>query len=90
MPLLPSLYRSDEGERAWSVTHAAVYGAVIGVLAAVFKIFGPQHVTAGLADLPATLALVAVAGLGFALLCAGAAALRNLIARHLLWHESGP
>jgi uncharacterized membrane protein YfcA len=88
--MLPSFYRSDETDRPWRVTYAAIYGAVIGVLAAVFKIFGPQHVTAGLSDWSATLALVVVAGLGFAALCAAAAALRNFIARHLIWHESGP
>jgi hypothetical protein len=86
MPL-PSLYQTDENDRPWSVMRAAVYGAVIGVLAAAFKAFGPQRLASGAADLIDTLLQIAVAAFGFALLCAVAAIARNFIARHLIWRE---
>lgn len=83
MPI-PSLYLSGDGPRAWSVYRAAAYGAGIGALAALFKTFGPLH-AAG----PAAASFLQIAGaaLAFALLCAGAAALRNLIARRFIWRE---
>ena len=59
---------------------AALYGAGIGLLAALIKFFGPFH-AAGRA-LPVVLE-IAVAVLGFAALCAGAALLRNLLAQQL-------
>jgi hypothetical protein len=78
--MLPSLYTSGEGVRAWSPARAAAYGAGIGVLAALLKIFGLRHDSAGTAQV---LELAAVA-LAFALLCAGAAALRNFLARRVI------
>jgi hypothetical protein len=89
MPL-PSLYVSSDSARAWSVARAAVYGAAIGVLAALFKTLGPFRVAAGgsLAEnLTATFLEIAIATLAFATLCAGACALRNFIARRLLWSD---
>ena len=81
MPL-PSFYVSGDKPQAWSITRAAAYGAVLGVVAGLIKTFGPSH------QAIATNALeIAGAALGFALLCAGAAALRNFIARRLIWPE---
>lgn len=84
--LLPSLHRSETPERAWKVSHAALYGAVVGALAALFKTFGPLRAgTAG--ALTNRLAEIAVAALFFALLCVAAAMLRNFLARRLIWNE---
>jgi hypothetical protein len=61
-----------------------VYGGVIGAGAAAFKLFAPWSV-------PHTLAVIVEelvgAALAFALLCGLAAALRNFIARRLVWPE---
>ncbi len=78
MPL-PSLYLSSDKAREWSVARAAAYGAALGLAAGLLKTFGPlRHGT------PDGLEVVG-AILGFALLCAVAAALRNVIARRLIW-----
>jgi hypothetical protein len=78
--MLPSFYVSEHKAREWSVTRAAGYGAALGLLAGLFKILDPLHqgVAAGALD-------VVIAIGGFAVLCAGAAALRNAIARRLIW-----
>jgi hypothetical protein len=81
--MLPSLYTPGEGARAWSLARAAAYGAGIGALAALLKIFGLRHDGAGAAQVW-ELAEVALA---FALLCAGAAALRNFLARRVIWPQ---
>jgi hypothetical protein len=60
------------------------YGAGIGALAALVKIFGLRQ---GGAD-AAQFWELAEAALAFALLCAGAAALRNFLARRLVWPQS--
>jgi hypothetical protein len=80
--MLPSLFVSGEKAQAWSVSRAVAYGAGIGALAALFRTFGPLH-TAGLGANPVW--EIAGAAFGFAFLCAGAAALRNIIARRLIW-----
>ncbi len=71
--------------RPWNTARAALYGGLIGVAAAAFKSFAPFY---GLAGAPrswiATLEEFAGAGLAFALLCAVAAALRNLVMRRLM------
>jgi hypothetical protein len=87
MPL-PSLYVSGNGARAWSVVRAGAYGAGIGAVAALFKAFAPLRGT-GLAGERSTANFMEIVGvaLAFALLCAGAAALRNFIARRLIWPE---
>jgi hypothetical protein len=79
MPL-PSLYVSRDKPREWSIARAAAYGAALGAIAGLFKtmIYSHQHVAVGVAEF-------AGAVLGFALLCAGATALRNFIARWLIW-----
>jgi len=84
MPL-PSLFKSEIPARPWNVAHAAVYGGVIGALAAAFKTLGQFRLDGeGLAG---WLVEIGGAALAFALLCAGAAALRNFIARRLIWHD---
>ena len=78
---IPSLYLSKDAVRPWSISRAAAYGAGIGALAALFKAFGPGHGTIP----PVETALqIAIAIPGFAILCGGAAALRNLVARRLI------
>jgi hypothetical protein len=83
MPL-PSLFVSADGARAWRASRAALYGAGIGAAAAFLKTLGPLR-EPHLAFM--TLAEIAGAAVGFALLCAGAAALRNAIARRLIWPD---
>jgi hypothetical protein len=78
--MLPSRFASEENSRPWSVPRAALYGAGIGVLAALIKIFGPFH--SGDPAFPLALE-IGVAALAFALLCAGAALLRNRLMRRL-------
>jgi hypothetical protein len=78
--MLPSLFRSDEEARPWSVPRAALYGAGIGLLAALIKTLGPFH--AAEPALPLALE-ICIATAAFALLCAGAALLRNLMAQQL-------
>jgi len=81
MPL-PSLYISGDKPRQWSVARAAAYGAALGAVAALLKTlaYAQQHAAISVAE-------IAGAVLGFALLCAGAAALRNFVARRLIWPE---
>lgn len=78
--MLPSFHISQDKAREWSITRAASYGAALGLFAGLFKIFDPLHqgVAAGALD-------IVIATAGFALLCAGAAALRNVVARRLIW-----
>jgi hypothetical protein len=88
MPL-PSLYASGDAVQAWSIPRASACGAILGALAAVLRIFWPFHVagfsaTSAVAKLAASFFEIGAAALGFALLCAGAAALRNFIARRLI------
>ncbi len=80
MPL-PSFFAPGNSTRVWSITRAAVYGAGIGALAALFKTLGPRH-EAG--SVPADFLEIAAAALAFALLCAAAAALHNFFARRLI------
>jgi hypothetical protein len=81
MPL-PSLYVSGDKPREWNVARAAAYGGLLGAGAGSFKTLGLSH-QAIATSVPE---IVGVA-LGFALLCAGATALRNFIARRLIWPE---
>ena len=84
--MLPSFYRSDDPARAWNVTHACALGALLGVVAALFRTLGPF--AAGVQrSLPDNLLEIGLAAVAFALLCAGAAILRNFVARHMVWHE---
>jgi apolipoprotein N-acyltransferase len=81
MPI-PSLYISRDGAQTWSVSRAAAYGAGIGALAALFKTMGPFHHVGSAA---ANFLQIVGAALAFAILCAGAAVLRNFVARRLVW-----
>lgn len=81
MPL-PSFYLSQEQGRSRSVPRAAAYGGGLGALAAVLKTFGLLH---GAGSAAMHVAQIAGAAAAFALLCAGAAALRNFVARRLIW-----
>jgi hypothetical protein len=79
MPL-PSLYVSEDKPREWSVRRAAMYGAALGLLIGLFKSVDPLH------QGRATGAVEIVGAItGFAVLVAGAAALRNAIARRMIW-----
>ena len=80
--MLPSLFASDENARAWSVSRAAAYGAAVGALAALFKTLGPFHAAGSMA---ARALEIGEAALVFALVCAAAAILRNVVARRLIW-----
>jgi hypothetical protein len=78
--MLPSFHLSHDKARDWSVRRAALYGAALGLLGGLFKTVDPLHqgsATGALEIIGATL--------GFAVLCAGAAALRNAVARRLIW-----
>jgi hypothetical protein len=81
MPL-PSFYVSGDKPREWSITRATLYGTALGAIAGLFKTVAHahQHVAISVAE-------IAGAVLGFALLCAGATALRNVIARRLIWPD---
>jgi len=82
--LFPSLFNSAGDGRSWSLPRAACCGAAIGALAAVFKSFALQQTAASAASARE----IAAAALGFALLCAGAAALRNFLAQRFVWPAS--
>jgi hypothetical protein len=91
MPL-PSLYVSGDKARAWSIARGAAYGAVLGALAGIFKRFAPLREASPLSGQTsekflAGIAEIAGAALGFALLCAFATAVRNVIARRLVWRD---
>jgi hypothetical protein len=80
MPL-PSLYRGNKNAQDWRVMRAAAYGAGIGAAAALFKMLAPagERISS-----PARLLEVVEAAFAFALLCAAAALVRNLLARHFV------
>jgi hypothetical protein len=80
MPL-PSLYSGNEGAHDWRLTRAAAYGAGIGVMAALFKMLGP---TGERISSPASFLEVVEAAFAFALLCAAAAFVRNMLARRFV------
>jgi hypothetical protein len=81
MPL-PSLYISGDKPRQWSVTRAAAYGAALGAVAALLKTLALSHQA-----IATSVPEIAGAAVGFALLCAAATALRNFVARRLIWPE---
>ena len=79
MPL-PSLYVSGDKPREWSIARGATYGAALGAVAGLFKTLGLMHQA-----IATSIPEIAGVTLGFALLCAGATALRNFVARRLIW-----
>ncbi len=83
--LLPSRQLKAASAQPWSIPRASAYGAVIGMLAATVKSLGLAR--DGVAH-GGSLAEIAGAAVGFALLCAGAAAARNFIARRLIWRDA--
>lgn len=85
MPL-PSLFRSQNAARPWNLAYAALCGGGFGALAGLLKTLNPFR-PAPAENLTNHLTDIALAALGFALLCVAAAALRNFIARHLIWHD---
>ena len=90
--MLPSFYLSGDKGQVWSVARAAAYGGCIGAIAALFKVLGPLHepfaASKRMGDLLASAPETAAAAVGFALLCAAAAALRNFLAQRLIWPQS--
>jgi hypothetical protein len=91
MPL-PSLHPSNhprsanDQRREWSIARAAAIGAALGVMTSLFRALDPLHQAGGASATLATgVARIAGAALGFAVLCAAAAALRNFIVRRLVW-----
>jgi hypothetical protein len=61
-----------------------LYGAIVGIAAAAFKLAAPWNGTHSFVSIAEELVGAALA---FALLCGLAAALRNFIARRLIWRE---
>lgn len=91
MPLLPSFYVAKDGVHPWSVGGWAVGGAALGAVAGLFKAFGPLTGGATTLSMGERLAAkgpeIAAAAVAFALLCAAVAALRNFLARRLIWPD---
>jgi hypothetical protein len=85
--MLPSFYIPADRARSWSVVRAAALGAGIGLVASLFRTFGPLHGSTGAGGVAASIPEIGAAVFGFAVLCAGASALRNLIARRLIWPD---
>jgi hypothetical protein len=76
--------RREANKAPWNTGHAMLYGAMIGAVAAGFRLLAPwggPHSLLGITE-----ELVGAA-LAFALLCGVAAALRNFIARRLIWRS---
>ena len=76
--------RKEADQTPWNTGRAMLYGAIIGSAAASFRVLAPwsePHSLVGAAE-----ELVGAA-LAFALLCGVAAALRNFIARRLIWRS---
>jgi hypothetical protein len=80
MPL-PSLYPGQKGDRDWRLARAAAFGGCIGLAAALFKMLGPLGEWTGTS---ASLLQLGEAAGAFALLCAAAALLRNMLARRFV------
>ena len=85
--MLPSFYVSGDKACAWSVTRAAALGAGVGLVAALFKTLGPPHGPLATSSVSG-IAEIGGAVLGFALLCAAAAAVRNFLSRRVIWRDS--
>jgi hypothetical protein len=66
----------------WNTARATAYGAAIGFVAAAFKLLAPWGEPHSMSVMARELIGAALA---FALLCGIAAALRNFVARRLIW-----
>ena len=76
--------RKEANKAPWNTGHAMLYGAIIGAVAAGFRLLAPW----GGPHSPLSIAEELVgAALTFALLCGVAAALRNFISRRLIWRS---
>jgi hypothetical protein len=91
VPLLPSFYAAKAGVHPWIVRRWAIGGAALGAVAGLFKAVGPLAGTATTVSVGARLSAkgpeIAAAAVVFALLCAAVAALRNFVARRLIWPD---
>ncbi len=76
--------RREANAASWNTGRATLYGALVGAIAAAFKLLAPWSE-------PHSVTVVAIelvgAALAFALLCGVAAALRNYIVRRLTGPE---
>jgi hypothetical protein len=91
LPLLPSFHATKEGVHPWSIGRWAGGGAVLGAVAGIFKALGALTGAATTGSMGERLAAkgpeIAAAAVAFALLCAAVAALRNFLARRLIWPD---
>ncbi len=91
MPLLPSFYAAKEGVHPWSIGRWAMGGAALGAVAGILKALGALAGAATTVSMGERLAAkgpeIAAAAVAFALLCAAVAALRNFLARRLIWPD---
>jgi len=76
----------EANKTPWNSGRAMFYGGIIGAVAAGFKLFAPWSAPHSLLAIAEELVGAALA---FALLCGLAAALRNFIARRLIWSKTG-
>jgi hypothetical protein len=76
--------RRESNTAPWNTGQAMLYGAIIGAVAAGFRLLAPWGGPNSLLGI--TEELVG-ASLAFALLCGVAAALRNFIMRRLIWRS---
>jgi len=76
--------RKEANAAPWNTGRATLCGAGIGAVAAAFKLLAPWSAPHSLLEMSEELAGAALA---FALLCGLAAALRNFLARRLIWPE---
>jgi hypothetical protein len=82
--MLPRFYLSPDKPETWSVTHAAIYGAGIGLVAALIKTVGPSFIgTRVPVSVIESLPEIAAATCAFGLLCAAAAMLRNFLLQRI-------
>ncbi|MFZ3358925.1 MAG: hypothetical protein WA177_09210 [Xanthobacteraceae bacterium] len=77
--------RKESDPSPWHTGRAMLYGAVIGAVAAAFRLLAPWSKPHAF---PAIARELVGAALAFALLCGLAAALRNVIARRLTSSQS--
>jgi hypothetical protein len=77
-------HRLGSTMRPWNTARATIYGAAIGVAAAAVKLFAPWSEPQ---DGSVIIKEFFGAALAFALLCGVAAALRNFVARRLVWRK---
>jgi uncharacterized protein YqgC (DUF456 family) len=91
LPLLPSFYAAKEGVHPWSIGRWSIGGAALGAVAGIFKALGALTSAATTVSVGEWIAAkgpeIVAAAVAFALLCAAVAALRNFLARRLIWPD---